>query len=185
MVRRFALPVALATALALAACATGPAGSGTTSPATPQTSTETSTDASAGATEQGTTEGASESAAAGADAFSSTSASLNTGEPGLPQGSGASIDDVLRLGAVATWVEAPDVFAISLPATSDCWASAGEPVAIDGSVAVSFVQEGECAMADAARTYTLPMPAGVDTSETVEVAVEGLDLRFTLALPAP
>ncbi|WP_306231989.1 hypothetical protein [Agrococcus beijingensis] len=181
MFRRFALPVALATALLLTACATGPTGPGALAP---QSSTET-TDASAGATEQGTTEGASESAAAGADAFSSASASLNAGEPGLPQGSGASIDDVLRLGAVATWVEAPDVFAISLPATSDCWASAGEPVAVDGSVAVSFMQEGECAMADAARTYTLPMPAGVDTSEAVEVAVEGLDLQFTLALPAP
>jgi hypothetical protein len=180
MLRRLALPVALATLLLVSAC-------GTAAPAGDPLST-TATDASGGASEQGTAEqsstaGASESAATGPDAFSSAAAALNTGEPGLPHHSGASIDDVLRSGAVATWTAPPHEFAISLPASSDCWASAGEPRAVDGDVVVGFVQEPECDAADGARTYTMTVPEGVDTSDTVEVSVEGLDLRFTLALP--
>lgn len=178
MFRRSALSVALATALVLTACAMGSTDGPT---ATPQVST---TDASPGAREHGTIEGASESATSSADALSGMAAALNTGEPGLPRSSGASIDDVLRLGAVASWVDAPRSFAISLPASSDCWASAGEPVAVDGQVAVEFVEDPECATADAARTYTLAMPEGIDTGEPVEVSVEGLALDFTLALPA-
>lgn len=194
MFRRLALPTALAALLALSACA---ANSDDGPLSTPQVTT---TDASPGTGAQGTGEqglteqgAAAQSTEAGADSGAtggatdldtmSTSASLNAGEPGLPAHSGASIDDVLRLGAVASWVDAPGSFAISLPASPDCFASAGTPVAVDGQVVVAFEPAVECVTGDGARTYTMAVPEGIDTGQTVEVAVEGLDLQFTLALP--
>lgn len=107
------------------------------------------------------------------------------GEPGLLAGSGASIDDVLRLGAIATWVDAPDVLAISLPATADCWAAASAPDAVSSTrISIEFSLGQECGAFDAARTYTVRVPAGVDAARPLEVVVEGLEHRFTLTLPA-
>lgn len=107
------------------------------------------------------------------------------GEPGLPADSGASIDDVLRLGAVATWVEGPEHLAISLPATSECWPTAGDPVVLSETrFAIAFAVEEGCGDPDAARTYTFVVPDGVDASQELEVAIEGLEYEFTLALPA-
>ncbi|GEK79613.1 hypothetical protein [Agrococcus baldri] len=106
------------------------------------------------------------------------------GEPGLPAQSGASIDDVLRLGAVATWVDAPDVLAISLPASAECWATASEPVAVsEGALSIEFLPGKECGEPDAARTYTVEVPEGVEAGGELEVAVEGLRHQFTLTLP--
>ncbi|WP_347754260.1 hypothetical protein [Agrococcus sp. ProA11] len=107
------------------------------------------------------------------------------GEPGLPSASGASIDDVLRLGAVATWVDAPDALAISLPASQDCSPIAGQPTVVSPSrISVTFAAEAACPAPDAARTYTVQLPADVDARAGIEVVVEGLQHRFTLTLPA-
>ena len=109
----------------------------------------------------------------------------NPGEFGLPPASGASIDDVLRLGAVATWVDAPDELAISLPATDECWPTAGEPTVVSPNrISVTFAMDAVCQAPDAARTYTLQVPPAVDTSADLEVVVEGLPDRVTLTLPA-
>ncbi|MBO1769447.1 hypothetical protein [Agrococcus sp. TF02-05] len=110
---------------------------------------------------------------------------LNAGEPGVPLESGASLDDVLRLGAVAVWIEEPTLFAVSVPAAQDCWPSAGEPVAIDGSaLVVAFLQGDACATPTAARTYRLEVPEEVDADAGLDLAVVGLGEEFALRLPA-
>ncbi|MCR8671250.1 hypothetical protein [Agrococcus sp. HG114] len=125
-----------------------------------------------------------ESAAAAAEAVRTAEPQqLNGGEPGVPEQSGASVDDVLRLGAVAVWIEEPSVFAVSLPVSAECWPSAGEPVAVDGGVVVPFVSDATCAVPTAARTYTLQVPEGVDASGGLELSVVGLEQDLTLTLP--
>ncbi|WP_206445955.1 hypothetical protein [Agrococcus sp. KRD186] len=143
----------------------------------------------AGASEAGSSgPGASETAEGAEGALRSGTLSiagaLDAGEPGLPVGSGASVDDVLRLGAVATWIDAPGTLAISLPASSDCWPSAAQPVVESASrLSLEFVA-GECAAFGSARTYTVEVPEGIDAEADLEVAIEGLALHFTLTLPA-
>ena len=122
-----------------------------------------------------------EASALGSDAALRVSA----GEPGLPVGSGASIDDVLRLGAVATWIDAPRVLAISLPATEQCWPTALAPVVESSTrMTVEFAGAEECGEPDGARTYTVQVPDGIEVLAVLEVALEGLEYDFTLVLPA-
>lgn len=114
----------------------------------------------------------------------SVAAALDAGTPGLPAGSGASVDDVLRLGAVATWIDAPDMLAISLPASTDCWPSAAAPVVESASeLSLEFVP-GACAAFNSARTYVVEVPEGIDAGADLEVAIDGLAHQFTLTLPA-
>ncbi|SFR99561.1 hypothetical protein SAMN04487783_0362 [Agrococcus baldri] len=142
-----------------------------------------------GASESGVGEsGASQTAEGAGSALRSgtlsLAAALDAGEPGLPAGSGASVDDVLRLGAVATWIDAPDTLAISLPASADCWPSAAAPVVESAwQLSVEFVA-GECAAFDSARTYTIEVPEGIDGGADLEVSIDGLAHRFTLTLLA-
>lgn len=110
---------------------------------------------------------------------------LDPGVPGLPVGSGASIDDVLRLGAIATWVDAPGVLALSLPATGACWASAGAPTVESASeLVVEFTGAAACGMPQTARTYTVRVPEGIDPAAELTVSIEGLATPFALTLPA-
>jgi hypothetical protein len=191
--RRF-LPAALAAVLAATGCTSlapgaeehGWTGFAETTDASPEASEHPGSER----TDDGT---ATEDPAGAAESYSSaeahalrdaTASQLNAGEPGVPRHSGASVDDVLRLGAVATWVDSPEVFAVSMPASSDCWASAGEPVvAAEDRLVVAFVQEESCESPDAARTYTLRVPEGVDAAAGLELAIVGLQHEFTLTLP--
>jgi hypothetical protein len=121
------------------------------------------------------------------DSLYSTDAAVqgDPGVPGLPESSGASVDDVLRLGAVASWAERPELIALSLPASSSCWASAAEPVAESPTLIVVEVAAPEpCEAPDAARTYSIPVPEGVDPSADLQLEVVGLEREFTLTLPA-
>lgn len=185
MLRILTLPVAVVAVLASTACASG-GGVEQTAPATTGASAEpeqaeasTAAPAEVAETAPGEPAGAAESSSAAAGIRG------DPGVPGLPESSGASIDDVLRLGAVATWMERPERIALSLPASSSCWALAGSPVVESSTrIRVHVEQPEPCEGADAARTYAISVPSGVDTSRELELAVEGLEHEFTLALPA-
>lgn len=208
MPRSLAIAAALATVLTVAACSAGaPDAEPESQPATasegssqqqPGASESEGAD-SAESTEGGASEGgvapqpesaeAAESRDLQPEAFSSGDATLrrDPGVAGLPAGSGASIDDVLRLGAVVTWVEESDRFSLSLPYGEQCAAFAADPVAAgDGSntVVVAFDEPEPCVDPTTARTYTFGLPAGIDPDADVEVSVEGLTYGFTLTLPA-
>lgn len=106
------------------------------------------------------------------------------GEPGLPEASGVSMDDVLRVGAVATWVDEPHVLAVALAVAEECWPAAGAPVVASSTrLAIEFAP-AECGSAHAVRTYTVEVPEGIDPGPDFEVAVEGLPHELTLPLPA-
>ncbi|RWR24263.1 hypothetical protein D8Y24_05865 [Agrococcus lahaulensis] len=114
------------------------------------------------------------------------SVSLDDGEDGLPEHSGASVDDVLRLGGVATWIDPPARIALSLPASSGCWALAGPLTAQSATaLAVQVEQPQVCGAPDAARTYTLLVPADVDADAALQLTVTGLPEPLVLTLPAP
>jgi hypothetical protein len=175
---RLALPVTIGASLALTSCAAAAPGGSSESPV----GYAETTDASSMTSGPGT----SPRAAAALEAVRSASPEeLDAGEPGVPQESGASLDDVLRLGAVVVWIEEPSLFAVSLPAASDCWPSAGDPVASsDDSVVVAFVQDEACATPTAARTYRLEVPEDVDAGAGLGLSVVGLDEEYSLRLPA-
>lgn len=167
---RLALPVTIAASLAVTGCAMG-------APESPVGYAETP-DGSPTASAQGA---AAEALAAVRDAAPEE---LDGGEPGVPQQSGASVDDVLRLGAVVTWIEEPSLFALSLPATEDCWPVAGDPVASsEHAVVVAVLQEEACAPPTAARTYRLEVPADVDAAPGLDISIVGLDEEYELRLP--
>ena len=161
----------------------GQAGSGQTGAEHPDGREAESRQADAGQADAEAGAGSSEleASALGSDA----ALRVNAGEPGLPVGSGASIDDVLRLGAVATWIDAPRVLAISLPATEQCWPTALAPVVESSTrMMVEFAGAEECGEPDGARTYTVQVPDGIEVLAVLEVALEGLEYDFTLVLPA-
>lgn len=107
------------------------------------------------------------------------------GEPGLPAGSGASIDDVLRLGAVAAWVDAPTALAISVPADDRCRPRASEPTLVTPTrISIEIAVESVCEAPSSARTYTVQVPAGADPSAGLEIELDGLPEPVTLTLPA-
>jgi hypothetical protein len=110
---------------------------------------------------------------------------LDAGSPGLPAGGGASIDDVLRLGAVATWLDAPDVVAVSLPATGECWAVTDAAAESSTRLVVAFAEAEVCEEPAPVRTYEIEVPEGIDAREGIELAITGLDESPTLELPAP
>lgn len=202
MLRLLVLPAAVATVLAASACASGDLWPGAStdasstssappSSAAPSTSAAPTTAAPSTSATPGSSPsadpGASESGQATPEALFSTDAALqgDPGEPGLPQSSGASIDDVLRLGAVASWVERPERIALSLPASSSCWATAAEPIAESPTrIRVHMSVPEPCAAPNGARTYVLAVPEGIDTGAELQLAVVGLQLEFTLTLPA-
>lgn len=169
MLRRLALAASLVTVLTVTACGTIEPIGGASVDEQPSTESQQ-------APAQANTLGA--PAEAGA-------VPLDPGVPGLPLGSGASIDDVLRLGAIATWVDAPGVLALSLPATGECWASAGAPtVASASELVVEFTDATACGVAQTARTYTVQVPEGIDPAAELTVSIEGLATPFALTLPA-
>ncbi|WP_405217042.1 hypothetical protein [Agrococcus sp. Ld7] len=107
------------------------------------------------------------------------------GDAGVPRASGASVDDVLRLGAVATWVDGGEQLAISLPAEERCWPTAGDPAVLSPTrISIEFSAEPVCDAPSTARTYTMDVPEGIDASAGVEIVVEGLSEPVTLSLPA-
>lgn len=185
MLRLLALPVAVAAVLASSGCAAGDRGGESTAPNAPPAEAP---EASAPPSSDGTGEptGSAEADASPPAAMSSATptASGDPGTPGLPEDSGASVDDVLRLGAVASWIERPVLVALSLPATGSCWAFAGEPVVESTTRLVLRVEAPTtCEAPDRARTYAISVPPGIDASAAVELAVEGLDQELTLTLP--
>lgn len=202
MLRLLVLPAAVATVLAASACASGEAGPAASTDASsassaPPSSAAPSTSAapSSPAPSTGATPGSSPSAGPGAseseqgapDALHSTDAAMqgDPGEPGLPAFSGASIDDVLRLGAVASWIERPERIALSLPASPSCWATAAEPIAESPTrIRVHMSVPEPCEAPNGARTYVVTVPEGIDTGAELQLAVVGLQLEFTLTLPA-
>lgn len=200
MPQRFAIAAALATVLMVAGCGaaepTADPGSQPSSAVAEQAQqapdgTQPEPEAAAEADEgdapepvdtgaSGTSESAQDSALRADTRFGRT----DPGEPGLPAQSGASVDDVLRLGAVATWVDAPDVLAISLPATDHCWPSATAPVVVSPTqLSVAFVPDKQCEGFETARTYTVAVPDGIDEGAPLEIVIEGLQHHFTLTLP--
>lgn len=191
MLRLLALPIAMAAALAPAGCAAGERGGTSTAPgiapdASMSSGRATPPSASSGPGDEGaagTTDPAS-SAPPGLLSSPSPAGAGDPGTPGLPDGSGASVDDVLRLGAVATWVDRPALIALSLPASSSCWAFAGEPVAESTTrILVEVDEPSACESPDDARTYAIEVPAGIDASAELQLAVVGLEHDFTLTLP--
>lgn len=178
MRRSFAIVAVLATALSAAACTSMPhaaqpeSGAGV-QPQAAEAGEQPATDASESA----------QDSALRSDTFAAA-AQGDPGEPGLPAHSGASIDDVLRLGAVASWAHAPEVLAISLPATADCWAIATAPVVLTpDALSIEFVPGEGCGEFDTARTYTVEVPAEIEAAAGLEVSIEGLQHHFTLTLP--
>jgi hypothetical protein len=175
---RLALPVTIAASLTLTGCALSAPRGTSESPVGYAESSDASAPSSARI--------ASESVAEALEAVRSAGpGELDAGEPGVPPHSGASLDDVLRLGAVAVWIEEPSLFAVSLPAAQECWPSAGEPVASsDDAVVIAFVQDDACTAPTAARTYRLEVPADVDAGAGLDVSLVGLDEEYSLHLPA-
>lgn len=197
MFRLLALPVAVAAVLASAGCAMADRGD-ESAPSSPDASTTPPGAASPGASAPAATatdgvepsagQGTEEPLASESDASASSTPTALDGDPGvpgLPQQSGASVDDVLRLGAVASWAEQPGRIALSLPASSTCWAFAGEPLVESPTRIVVQIERPEpCDEPDGARTYAIAVPEGVDTSADLQLAVVGPEHRFTLTLPA-
>ena len=174
---RLALPVTIAASLATAGCAMSGQGATSESPVGYAERSDASSPSSA--------QGVSAVAEAIDAVRRAPPGALNPGEPGLPQQSGASVDDVLRLGAVVVWLDEPSLFAVSVPAAQDCWPRAGEPVASgESSLVVAFLQDEACATPTAARTYRLEVPVEVDADDGIDLAVVGLDEEFALRLPA-
>lgn len=207
MPRMLALPIALAAVLASTACASGGGPTGTAPAGSDASSTQSqaapaseaarpSGSAGSGQGEDG--EAAESGTAAPSDTaqselvrpqiYDSTDPAMrrDPGQPGLPDASGASVDDVLRLGAVASWLRHPDWIAVSLPASSSCAPLAAEPVLESPTrIVVDFDPPSEpCGPPDAAQTYEVPVPDGVDARADVQLAVVGLEREFTLTLPA-
>lgn len=201
MPRMLALPIALAAVLATAACASAGDQAGSAPTATDASSTPSQSAPSTASAEPG---GAAESGAApeseapepsgtapsgsgSPHTFGATDPAMrrDPGQPGLPAASGASVDDVLRLGAVVSWLDQPSRIALSLPATSTCGPLAGEPVLESPTrIVVDFDPPAQpCGPPDGARTYEVQVPSGVDARADLEVAVVGLELEFTLTLP--
>lgn len=192
MLRLLALPVAVAAVLASSGCAAGDRGGEPTAPGTtpgeaPEAYASPSSEAPAedgGATGGPTGSAAPSTAPPAAMSSTAPAPSGDPGTPGLPEHSGASVDDVLRLGAVATWIERPVLVALSLPATPSCWAFAGAPeVESTTRMVVRVEVPTTCEAPDGARTYAIPVPPGIDASAEVELAVVGLEHEFTLTLP--
>lgn len=206
MPRMLALPIALAAVLASTACASDGAPAATSPTGSDGSSAQSQAAPSSGAAEPsgtaGSGEGDGEAAQSGTPAPSDSAQSESVrphiydstdpamrrdpGQPGLPDASGASVDDVLRLGAVASWLRHPDWIALSVPATSTCAPLAAEPVLESPTrIVVDFDQPSEpCGPPDAAQTYEVPVPDGVDARADVQLAVVGLEHEFTLTLPA-
>lgn len=207
MLRIRSLPVTVAAVLAVSACAAG-GGVSSRAPQAPdasptQSQTAPPTDApgpggeqpSADASQPGSAEPSAGAAAPSADASRPGTASPEPpsalaavpgdhGVPGLPANSGASVDDVLRLGAVAGWAEPPALIALSLPASSSCWAVVAEPVVESPSrILLRVAQPQPCEAPDAARTYSVAVPDGIDASGGLQLSIVGLAQEFTLTLP--
>lgn len=171
MLHRLSLPIALAAALAMAGCSSiggaapaDPAGSAQA----PQTAQEPAAESSASMDQQ--------------------ALSLDSGVAGVPAGSGASIDDVLRGGAIAMWTGEPGTFTLTVPASSTCIPSVFGAEAVSASqIAVELVASaGPCPEPDEARTYELRVPDGADASGGLEILVGGIeDAPSAIALPAP
>lgn len=196
MLRMLALPVAVIAALAASACASG----GAQDAESADTAAQQAPASEAGSAQESSAEGSTEQSAEGEggspapsgsgwdspEALDAPDASMrrDPGVPGLAGASGASIDDVLRLGAVASWIEPGERIALSLPASEACWAFVAEPVAASPTrIIVQAEQPEPCASPDAARTYAVEVPEGVDASAGLELVVEGLEHHFTLTLP--
>lgn len=183
MSRGVAIAAALATVLAVTAC--GPAqqaGAPEAASASEATSSQQAEEGGAGPIAP-----LGEPEPTGPDAVDAADAAVrrDRGVPGLPAGSGASVDDVLRLGAVATWTDRPTQFAVSLPSSDRCIAVATPPVAVSAStISITFKQPAECGTPDAARTYTITVPEGIDTDRELRLVIDGLPSGFTLTLPA-
>lgn len=184
MLRELALPVALTAVLAAAGCAAAGIERATTAPSTVETPTAGPSASSGPSDAAGTAAPTAPNPPPAGLLGTATPAAGDPGAPGLPEGSGASIDDVLRLGAVATWVERPSLIALSLPASGSCWASVGDPVAESTTrIAVEVDRPASCDAPDDARTYAIAVPPGIDASAELQLAVVGLEHEFTLALP--
>lgn len=175
MPRRSALAIAAAVALGLSACAPSDradlAPSASSAPSSqagaPPAPAQTGADAELGTSERG-------------------GLPLDQGFEGLPRGVGASVDDVVREGALATWSSAPVEFALSVPADPECWPAARQPTAdAEGTVVVALEHAEPCAPGARVRTFLLPVPEGADRADglTIEVLSDEGDVR--LELPAP
>lgn len=173
MPRRLAIVAAVATVLTVAAC-------GSSQPAEAPDAQRPQDGGLIGSADAGSSLGSDASGDAAADAPDG----VDPGTPGLPEGSGASIDDVLRAGAVATWVDEPDVLAISLPVAADCWPTAAPPAVVSETELEVAFAPAECGTAHTARTYTIDVPDDIEPDADFEVAVEGLAHPVTLPLPA-
>ncbi len=198
MLRILALPVALAAVLASSGCtsADGPAATAPAGESASESGAATGAPASGGAEAAPSADPDASDApdASSTDASGSSAPETLTstpvpegdpGVPGIPDQSGASIDDVLRLGAVASWSEQPRLIALSLPASSSCWAFAAQAVAESPTrIVVRVEQPQPCDPLDGARTYSIAVPAGIDASADLQLAVVGLEHEFTLSLPA-
>lgn len=200
MLRMLALPVAVIAALAASACASGGAQDAESADTAAQQAPASEAGSAQESSAEGGTEQTAEQSAEGEggspapsgsgwdspEALDAPDASMrrDPGVPGLAGASGASIDDVLRLGAVASWIEPGERIALSLPASEACWAFVAEPVAESPTrIIVQAEQPEPCASPDAARTYAVEVPEGVDASAGLELVVEGLEHHFTLTLP--
>ena len=175
---RLALPVMIAASLATAGCTMSGQGAASESPVGFSEASDASSSSSA--------QDASTIAAEALEAVRGAAPEeLNPGEPGVPLESGASVDDVLRLGAVVVWIEEPSLFAVSLPVAEDCWPAAGDPVpSSERSIVVAFLQDDACAMPTTARTYRLEVPTEVEADAGLDLSVVGFEEEYALRLPA-
>ncbi|GAA3596984.1 hypothetical protein [Agrococcus terreus] len=175
---RLVLPAATAVVLAVGGCsAAGSAPSGSETPLTAPTFAPTpssAADASSGA------------AADSTGALEAQRLPVLLGEAGVPAGSGASVDDVLRLGAVVLWADPPGTFSLSVPAAEECWPTALPAYAAGGAIGVDLIAAEGCAVGDAVRTFSFDVPDGVEVGDGVDVVISGLEAGTgTAALPAP
>lgn len=203
MLRFLALPVALAAVLASTGCAIVDGGgatagpdasaseSGTVAPGAPASGDAGSAEPEPSASDDQEASDAPPSIdASDSDAPETLSSTPvpegDPGVPGIPDQSGASVDDVLRLGAVASWSEQPRRIALSLPASGSCWSFAGQAVVESPTRIVVRVEQPQqqCDALDGARTYVITVPAGIDATADLQLAVVGLEHEFTLTLPA-
>ncbi|WP_404311737.1 hypothetical protein LG314_10340 [Agrococcus terreus] len=178
-IRRLVLPAAIAIVLVTGGCsAAGFAPSGSATPLSAPTFEPTPSSTAGGAP------------GAAADSTGTLEAQrlpVLMGEQGVPAGSGASVDDVLRLGAVVLWADAPDSFSLSVPASEECWPTALPAYAAGGgAIGVDLIAAEGCAVGDAVRTFSFDVPDGVEVGDGVDVVISGLEAGTgTAALPAP
>lgn len=167
---RLVLPAATAVVLAVGGCsAAGSAPSGSETPLTAPTFAPTPS-----------------SAADSTGALEAQRLPVLLGEAGVPAGSGASVDDVLRLGAVVLWADPPGTFSLSVPAAEECWPTALPAYAAGGAIGVDLIAAEGCAVGDAVRTFSFDVPDGVEVGDGVDVVISGLEAGTgTAALPAP